>query len=243
MEPAISRTFRSLPLPEDGPPFTLGIGALDAALGGGLPARRVHEIVPHAVFQLGSAAGFALGLAARAQRRGALVWIQQGQAAAEGGAPYGSGAGDYGFAASRFLIVKTATPKDALWAAEESLRCSGVAAVIIELQGAGDAADLTATRRLNLVAQEHGALPLLLRQQRVRGTSAAATRWIVRAAPGRGDGLGGIGAAAFALTLDKNRHGPCGDWHVEWNGDERVFRSPLPVAVAAPAAHRPHRAA
>jgi len=243
MEPVLSRAFRSVPPLEDGPPITLGVRALDAALGGGLCARRVHEIVPGGVFQLGSAAGFALGLASCADRRGAVIWIQQGQAAAEGGVPYGSGASLFGFSPARFLLVKAATAKDALWAAEEGLRCAGTAAVILELTGAGEAADLTATRRLNLVAQEHGALPLLLRQQGMRGTSAAATRWLVRGAPGRADGFGGIGNTAFALTLEKNRHGPCGDWRLEWDHEQHRFRAALSVAVAAPAAHRPHRAA
>lgn len=243
MEPAMPRAFRSVPPLEDGPPIPLGVSALDAALGDGLCARRVHEIVPDGMFQLGSAAGFALGLAACASRRGAVIWIQQGQTAAEGGAPYGHGADLFGFSPARFLLVKAATSKDALWAAEESLRCAGAAAVILELAGAGEAADLTATRRLNLVAQEHGTLPLLLRQQGLRGTSAAATRWRVRGAAGRGDGFGGIGATAFTLTLEKNRHGPCGDWRLEWDHEQHRFRAALPVAVAAPAAHRPHRAA
>jgi protein ImuA len=184
-----------------------------------------------------------LALAARVPRAGALIWIQQGQAAAEGGAPYCLGTIPFGLRPSRLLVVKTATSRDALWAMEESLRCAGAAAVIAELPGAGEACDLTATRRLNLVAQEHGVLPLLLRQRCLRGTSACATRWIVRGLAGSGDELGGIGRTAFALALEKNRHGPCGNWHVEWNSDEQCFRAALPVAVAATAAHRPHRAA
>ena len=223
--------------------IALGPVGLDQALAGGLSSRRLHEIVPATVFQLGAAAGFALGLAALSRRQGAIVWIQQGLAAAEGGAPYGPGAGLFGIASSRFLLVRTAAPKDALWAMEESLRCPGIAAAITELSGAGEAADLTATRRLNLVAEAHGVLPLLLRHQPLRGTSACATRWVVRSAPGSGDGLGGIGRTAFALTLAKNQRGICGDWHVEWNPNERHFRAALPVAVAAPAFDRPHRAA
>ncbi len=219
----------------------LGVQALDIALGGGLERRKLHEIVPHDVFHLGAAAGFASGLAATAGGD-TLVWIQQRLAALEGGMPHGPGGAPFGIAAPRWLIVKTATARDTLWAMEECLRCPGVGAVIGELSGAGDAADLTATRRLNLVLQERGALGLLLRQQALRGTSACGTRWRVAAATGTGDGLGGVGRTAFTLALEKNQRGPCGAWHVEWKDDDRRFTA-LPVAVAAPARHRPHRAA
>ena len=225
------------------PRLTLGPAALDQGLGGGLRLRRLHEIVPKGVFQLGSAAGFALALAARAPGNGRIVWIQQGLAALEGGTPYGLGGAPFAITPARFLIVHATTPKDALWAMEESLRCDGVTAVIGEFSDAGDSADLTATRRLNLVLQNREALGLLLRQQPCKGTSACATRWHVRAAPGSGDGLGGIGRTAFALSLVKNQCGPCGVWQMEWDDDEQCFRAALPVAVVAPAAIRPYRAA
>jgi protein ImuA len=205
-----------------------------------LPLGRLHEIVPGDIFHLGAAAGFALGLAAR--RRGTIVWIQQELAALEGGLPYGPGGALFGLAPSRLLLVQAKTAKDALWAMEESLRTPGMAAVIGELAGAGGAADLTATRRLNLAIAEQGGLGLLLRQQPLRGTSACASRWSVRGAPGRGDGFGGITRTTFALTLEKNRHGLCGDYLLEWNDDEQCFAT-LSVAVAAPAVDRPHRAA
>jgi protein ImuA len=234
------RFWTALP---DGARTVLGVPALDGALGGGLARTRLHEIVPANVFQLGAAAGFALGVAGIACRQDTLVWIQQGLAAPEGGAPYGPGMDLFGIAPSRLLLVRTATPRDALWAMEESLRCPGVGTVLTELSGAGEAADLTATRRLNLVAEAHGVLPLLLRHQPLAGTSACATRWRVASIPGRQDGLGGIGSTALALSLLKNQRGTTGDWQVEWNRHEKCFRTALPVAVAAPAEDRSHRAA
>lgn len=219
----------------------LGPATLDAALGGGLDRQRLHEIVPAGHFHLGAAAGLAAALAAM-NGRGSIVWIQQRLAGLEGGAPYGSGGAAFGIATARWLMVQTATAKDALWAMEESLRCGDVAAVICELAGAGEAADLTATRRLNLVLQGRETLGLLLRQQPPSGTSACATRWRVAATMGSHDGLGGIGGMGLALTLEKNQRGPCGAWQVEWIGNDGHF-APLPGAVAAPALDRPHRAA
>jgi protein ImuA len=234
--------FGTAPPEQAGARIALGVPSLDAALGGGVCGRRLQEVIPAGIFQLGAAAGFALALSSLSRRQGAVVWIQQGLAALEGGAPYGPGMELFGIAPSRLLLVRTATPKDALWAMEESLRCAGVAAAIGELSGAGDAADLTATRRINLVAEAHGVLPLLLRHQPLAGTSACAARWRVASAPGRQDGFGGIGGAGFLLSLVKNQRGPLGDWHVEWNRDEAIFRTAFPRAVAAPVENRPHRA-
>lgn len=223
--------------------LTLGLAALDHRLGGGLCLGRLHEIVPQGVFQLGSAAGLALALAARTTRPGLIVWIQQGMAALEGGAPHGPGAALFGITPARLLVVQATQAKDALWAMEESLRCDGIAAVIGEFSGAGEIADLTATRRLSLVLQNRTALGLLLRHQPLKATSACATRWHVRAVAGSGDGFDGIGRTGLALSLVKNQRGPCGDWRVEWDNDELCFRAALPVAVAAPAFDRSHRAA
>ncbi len=230
--------------PAAGERLCLGAPVPDQILGGGLEMRRLHEIVPEGIFHLGAAAGFALALAAMAGG-GDAVWIQQRLAALEGGAPYGPGSAIFGIVASRWLIVETASAKDALWAMEESLRCPGVGAVVAELCGTGEAADLTATRRLNLVLQERQgrtALGLLLRQRPLMG-SACATRWRVASAPGSSDRLGGIGRPAFALTLEKNRHGPCGGWRLEWNHEQRNFHAALPVALAAAPGDRSYRAA
>ena len=51
-------------------------------------------------------------------------------------------------------MVRAATPRDTLWAMEEAVKTSGIAAVIGELAQDGQAADLTATRRLSLAAQQ-----------------------------------------------------------------------------------------
>jgi protein ImuA len=211
-------------------------------LRGGLDRRRVHELVPDGVFQLGATAGYACALAA-ISGVGTIVWIQQRLAALEAGIPYGPGSALFGIATSRWLIVETATVKDALWVMEESLRCPGVGVAVAEIADAGMAADLTATRRLNLVLQERRTLGLLLRHKPLAGTSACATRWRVAGAPGRDDGLGGLGSPAFSLTLEKNQRGPCGTWTVEWNSHDKCFRAALPVAMAAPVQYRPDHAA
>ena len=226
------------------PRLVLGLPSLDRALGGGLESGRLHEVMPAGVFHLGTALGFALGIAARRQRPGDILFVQQDFAGAEGGALYGLGCEIFGLTPTRLLLVRAAHAKDALWAMEEGLRCSGVSTVIAELGGQGRDADLTATRRLALAAQESSGLALLLRQQIQKNPSAAATRWRVASALSRGDEFGGLGPLAFHLVLTKNQRGPGGEWVVEWDRHAKCFISPAhSVAVAVPAFDRPARTA
>ena len=216
------------------------LGVPDAALKGGLSLSELHELAPASPFQHGAALGFALALAAQTPSQdGAIVFVQQDFAALEAGALYGLGSAPFGIDVKRLLLVRAATPKDVLWATEESLKTRGVAAVIGEMAGTAEAADLTATRRLSLAAQKGRALALLLRQHVSPAPSAAATRWRVSSAPGAGDFYGGLGRTAFHLTLTKNRRGACGTWVLQWDDDGSRFEPALPRAVAAAPFDRP----
>ncbi|MDJ0930787.1 hypothetical protein [Breoghania sp.] len=58
------------------------------------------------------------------------------------------------------------TPNDlsgALWAADETLKCRGVAAVVLQIEGNPHRFDMTATRRLMLRAQANGGFACMLR--------------------------------------------------------------------------------
>jgi protein ImuA len=139
--------------------------------------------------------------------------------------------------------VRAAKPEDVLFAMEESLKAR--VTVIGELAEEGKAAELTATRRLSLAAQKGVVgLALLLRHRTQLLPSAAATRWQVSGALGRSDGTSGLSPTNFALTLLKNRRGPCGNWVLQWDHHEHRFnperaRSPaLPLDMVAPAFDR-----
>jgi protein ImuA len=171
----------------------------------------------------------------------AAIWVQQDFAALEAGALYGLGCTLFGFCAQNLLLVRTADAKDTLWAVEEALK-AGAASVIGEWAEDGKAADLTATRRLSLAAQKGGGFAFLLRHRACPSASACATRWTIAAAPGAGDGFGGLGRTAFRLELTKNRHGPCGEWILQWDHHEQRFLPASPLALAAPAFHGPRPA-
>lgn len=217
---------------------SFGIATIDAALGGGLAEGALHELAAATPFCFGATAGFALALAAlaRAPARETL-WIATDFDLHETGVPYGPGLDQLGLAPERLLIVRVARPVDALFAMEEALKCRALATVVAELNSAPD---LTATRRLALAARQGGGLGLLLRHKADGAPSTAATRWRVAPRPSAPDELGGLGLTSFALSLTRNRRGPCGDWTIAWNHHEHAF-SALSFGVAAAARDRQDR--
>lgn len=220
--------------------MSLGIPAIDAALGGGLALGALHELSPVIPGQTAAAAGFGLIAAVLSSREEPVLWVQTDFAAAEAGALYGAGVDLLGLAMDRLVIVGVPHAVDVLWAAEETLKFATAAAVIAELSEDGAVADLTATRRLLLAAQHGRSLGLLLRHRATARPSAAMTRWEIAAAPSPSDGLG-LGPPAFELRLVRNRRGPCGRWLVCWDTHDHAF-TPLSVGVAEPARDRPDRA-
>jgi len=227
---------------EDGPsaqPF--GIDGIDAALNGGLIRGALHEFGPAGAIHLGATFGFALALGSRAlaAHRRHVFWIETTFAAAETGRPYGIGLDDFGLPARHLLIVRVPRPIDVLWVMEEALSCRAIAAVIGALT---DDVGLNVTRRLSLAARASGGLGLMVRHRSSPMPSAAVTRWQIAAAPSRLDADGGVGHAAFDLSLVKNRHGRCGRWTILWDPHERAFRDPaLSVGVAQAAFDRSDR--
>jgi protein ImuA len=214
----------------DASAVTIGLPAIDAALGGGLAMGAVHELAPPAPIHFGAAAGFAAALAVMAGQRGRqTVWVQHDYSGCEAGEPYGPGLDQFGLASANLLCVRVPRAIDVLWATEEALKCHAVAAVITELANEGEAADLTATRRLALAARDGGVVGLMLRHRPSAAPSASATRWEVAAEPGMRDRFGGLGRPSFTLSLVRNRRGPIGQWTIAWNHHEHAF---VPAAIS-----------
>jgi len=221
---------------------------IDQVLGGGLACGALHELAPAAPLYLGATSGFGLALAAQASGdRRQVLWVGTDYAAGEGGGPYGPGLDLFGMASARLLVLRVPKPTDVLWAMEEGLRCRALACVIAAFTGAGEAADLTATRQLALAARDgvsaqNSGFGLLIRHRATSMPSAAATRWEIAPALSQPDAYGGIGRARFDLSLRKNRRGPSGRWIIEWDHHERAFQPAVSVGVAAAAFDRPDRA-
>jgi len=216
---------------------TLGYGAMDACLGGGLRCGALHEIFPGNAGDATAASGFALALATRViTNRKWLLWAQQDFAAVECGDLLGTGLSAFGFDPACLMIVRVPTAAMALRAAAQALTCTGIGAIIMEPWGGAKIFDLMASRKLTLGAAKHGVTVFALRHASQPLPSTAETRWCVRAC--LGEEWENI---RFDVELLRNRHGPPGRWIMEWDCDGNFHETGTAHrrAVPAPAFDRP----
>jgi protein ImuA len=163
-----------------------GVAAIDRALpGGGLVRGALHEILGAGGDEEDGAlaAAFTAGIVARLMPAagGIVLWCLARPDL------YGPGLAVHGLDPARLVMVRAARDAEILWAMEEGLRSSGVAAVLGEVGVLPD----VASRRLQLAAERSGVTAFVLRRWRSGGQagrernlpSAAATRWRIAALP------------------------------------------------------------
>jgi protein ImuA len=204
-----------------------GHPAVDAATGG-LRRGALHDVSPAGAPDMAAATGFALAFAGRllaaAGRDSLWLWVRAEMAGREAGEPYGPGLAAFGLDPGCLVAVTASDTADVLRAAEEGLAARAFAAVLIEPYGDDRHLDLTACRRLSLIADGGRATGILLRTGGLPGPTSAVTRWRVAAAPSGGSRH--PGNPVFAADLARNRLGPVGAWMMEWRIDEQSFRAP-----------------
>jgi protein ImuA len=212
----------------------LGIDSIDQALGGGLARARLHELFAAEPGDSGSAAGFAAMLTRLAMPSAApLLWLRQEEAEVRGGRLHAPGLAEIGIDPARLVLVAVADPVTLLRAAADVVRCAQVGAAVIELWGRPRALDLTASRRLAVVAEETGVTVLMLRGGAEPAPSAAQTRWQIAAAPSLALETGAPGHPAFDITLLRQRGRPDGGrWRVEWDREQGHFHESSGAAPA-----------
>jgi protein ImuA len=245
----LSALRRSLAALEPAGPFqgaaklSLGLPAIDEPLGGGLARAALHEFFAAEAPDATAAAGFAVALAVRAARDGRkILWVRHELTNLEAGRIHAPGLADFGANPDDFILVRARNAALVFRAGAESLRCSALAAVIIEFWGEPSSLYLNATRRFSLEARRSGVSAFLLRAGAKPRPSAAMTRWAVKAAPSTPFPTDVPGHPAFDLTLLRHRHGlPGRSWRVEWDRDQCSFRdpAPLPRTVASLPSNRP----
>lgn len=116
--------------------------------------------------------------------------------------PFGPALAAQGLDVQRLLWVKAGTPAERLWAAEQALRCAGVAAVLAWLPQV-QAGPL---RRLQMAAQTHAKLLFVMRPATAQQASSPA---VLRLLLGPGGEAGITGADPDALHIQVlKRRGP-----------------------------------
>lgn len=175
--------------------FRTGLDGLDALAPGGAFARgAVHELLsapshgkPLFVAMLLARGAIGMSLdASRTEERdfvreapsGALIWSDPYHEL------YPPALAAHGIPLERLYLLR-ADPSDQVWAVAECLRCKGVGAVVAAMPRL----TRVEARRLQLAAEAGGGTGIFLRPAPASGRGsgdayAAATRWLVRPAPG-----------------------------------------------------------
>ena len=152
--------------------FQSGLPALDeTAPAGAFACGAVHELLSHNVK---SKPLFVAALLARSVRNGAIIWSDPQREI------FPPALAANGIDLERLYLLR---PKlsDQTWAVAECLRCKGVGAVVAWLPSLSR----IEARRLQLAAEQGGGVGIFLRPPgRDAQIYAAATRWLVRPAPG-----------------------------------------------------------
>jgi protein ImuA len=223
-------------LPHDRPAIPLGLVEADGVLEGGLRRGALHEVFADDW----GAGGFAACLAIRAMGRKPLFWIRTDYAALEYGALSAIGFLELGGDPKNLFLLRAPNVEEALSAAADILACPHMGAVMLELEGRAQALDLPAGRRLGLIAEESGVPLFLLREGADPRPSAATTRWQVQSLGARADD-DDWGSPRFLARLTRHRLGGLGEWIMEWNPQDGIFRQETthPGTVAAASSHRP----
>ncbi len=210
---ALERTGR-----QDWAVLPFALPAIDRVLPGkGLALGTLHEVAGTGPEEEDGAvaAAFLGGILARLKPALPVLWCL-----AESDL-YGPGLVALGLDTRRLVMAQARHQREVLWAMEEGLRTSALAAVIGEL----DVLSLPASRRLLLAAEASGVTGFALRRWRDGGRAAAQrlapnaaqTRWRVKALPGDvADGEPGIGRARWQVELWRCRGGDVPtSWMVE----------------------------
>lgn len=183
--------------------------------------------------------GFSLGLAL-GTGQAPLVWVNGDQGRSEAGAVYGAGLLEWGQAKS-VLLVRAPHAVALLSAGENALRSGAARLVLMTGWGEAKAFTLTSSRRLALAASEGKTIAILVRIGARPHPSAAATRWLVEAAPSQALEARAPGRPAFKVSLLRSRAGlATGEWIMEWDRETRSFVEPEASGrLVSVSAHRP----
>lgn len=174
-------------------------------------------------------AGWAGFLLPQVERGKPLLWVQQRMAIVESGRVHPPG-----LAGADIVHVEAPGAREALWAMEEGLRCSGLSAVVGELWGDPASLDFTATRRLAVAAERSGVQCWLVRLGGTASLSGARMRWRVASAPSLADPFDprAPGAPAWDGELFRARGRPPGRWILVHEADSfRLASAPGDRAV------------
>jgi protein ImuA len=187
-----------------------GLGPLKYAFPNAtFPRGAMHEFIAARPEETAAAIGFMGGLLnLLMSSNGSVLWISSSRML------FPPALQSLDLSPDRFIFVDVQKEKDALWALDEALKCSALAAVVGELPNMS----FTHSRRLQLAVEESQVTGFLLRNQpRTVGTTASVSRWQITPLPSASlDDLPGIGFPKWRVHLQRIRNGKPGTWDIQW---------------------------
>ena len=213
-----------------------GVPIVDAALPqGGLALGALHEVAGggDGAVDGAIAALFAAGIAARLP--GQVLWCLTRPDL------FAPALQQVGLDPDRVLYLETGDEKSLMACFEEGLRHGGLAAVVAETARLS----MTASRRLQLAAEDSGVTAIAVRRWRRASEAAdfgqptaAVTRWRVTAQPSSPLPAPGVGRPRWFVELLRCRSGDCADFSLEACDEKGRLALPPELAdrSAAPAA-------
>ena len=190
-----------------------GIAEMDSRLpGGGLAQGALHEIAGGGMGAIDGAAAalFCAGIAARTTGR--VLWCITRPDL------FAPAIAQAGLLSDRVIYVEAGDDKAILACMEEALRHGGLGAVVGEVARLS----MTASRRLQLAAEDTGSIGLVLRRWRRQTEAtdfgqptAATTRWRVSVLPSVSLPVPGVGRHRWLVELIRARAGESADYELE----------------------------
>ncbi|MCZ4223446.1 ImuA family protein [Pedobacter rhodius] len=189
----------------------IGLGPLETAFPNGIfPIAAVHEFVCSSAEQAAAGGGLVTGILSLLMQQDRIcVWIGKTKPL------FAPAMTVFGVAPHRVVFISLTKDEEALWVMEEALKCSGLAAVVCEVQ----ALNFKQSQRLQLTVEQSRVTCFVLRNATAKLRSTACTaRWQVKPVPSADlDGLPGLGFFRWQVDLLKVRNGKPGSWLLEWN--------------------------
>lgn len=205
-----------------------GLAAVDRKLpAGGLALGALHEVAGggNGAVHGAAAALFAAGIVARLE--GPVLWCLTRRDL------FAPALAQAGLHPDRVVYAEVGDEKTVLACFEEGLRHGGLAGVVGEVAKLS----MTASRRLQLAAEQSGTLAIAIRRWRRAAEAAdfgqptaSMTRWRVTALPSSPLPVPGVGRPRWLVELIRARAGDCADFELE--ACDEAGRLALPAELA-----------
>lgn len=190
-----------------------GLEGIEAAFPNKIfPVAAIHEFMSIKTEHTAATAGFIGGiLASLVQQAGICLWVSTNRWL------FAAALNAFKVIPDNIIFIFAERERDVLWAAEEGLKCKGIAAVIAEVS----CLTFMQSRRLQLAVEASKATGFIVRGDGYKPSPTICTAlWQIRSQPSQTEpGLPGVGFPCWQVELLKVRNGKPGKWIVEWSAN------------------------